>query len=97
MSRPKPTVIFESQDDNNSAIQVCEADAVYAVTYQNKPIMLRKIMNVYQNYPGPKYNKSSFTSPGHAFNLAERLNQMFNTTEFTVMIMQPGRVLNEKR
>ena len=47
------------------------------------------------SYPGPKYKKTSFSNPGHAFNLAERLNKQFNTDEFCVVRMEGGPVVQE--
>ena len=95
MSRPKPTIIFESVDDNMSAYQVCEADAIYAVCYKGRPIKVKTQANIEIPYPGPKYAKTSFPTPGHAFNLAERLNKKFATTDFTVVIMTVGRTISE--
>ena len=44
------------------------------------------------SYPGPKYKKVSFSNPGHARNLAKKLNSMFNTTEFKVYTLTSGAV-----
>lgn len=95
MSRPNPTILLEHVADNYKATQVCEADAVYSVCYRNRPIMLRTHANIEVGYPGFKYSKTNFPSSGHAFNLAERLNRLYNTTDFTVMMMQPIRVIRE--
>lgn len=96
MSRPKPTIILESIDESDRAFWVCLADAIYAVCYQGRPIMVKTQANVSVNYPGPKYAKTSFPSAAHAFNLAERLNERFATTDFTVVIMTAGRTIREK-
>jgi len=96
MSRPKPTVLLEHISDDMRAYQVCEADAIYAVCYQGRPIKIITNANIETNYPGPKYSKTSFPTPGHAFNLAERLNQKFDTSDFTVVIMTIGRTLTEQ-
>ena len=95
MSRPKPNVLLESIDDNMRAYQVCEADAIYAVCYKGRPVKIRTYSNIEIPYPGPKYAKSSFPSSGHAFNLADKLNEKFNTSDFTVVIMTPGRTVKE--
>jgi len=95
MSRPKPNVILESVDDNMRAYQVCEADAIYAVCYKGRPVKIRTYSNIEIPYPGPKYAKSSFPSSGHAFNLAERLNEKFETSDFTVVMMTVGRTISE--
>lgn len=95
MSRPKPTVLLEHVNEEQKATQICESDAIYGVCYRGQPVMVRTIANVEIPYPGPKYAKTSFPNPGHAFNLADRLNKMFNTEEFTVHKMVIGRVLRE--
>lgn len=95
MSRPKPTVVLEDINDANRGYWVCEADAVYAVCYQGRPIKIKTQADVDSSYPGPKYAKTSFPSAAHAFNLAERLNKRFGTDEFTVVIMTVGRTIQE--
>ena len=47
------------------------------------------------SYPGPKYKKVSFSNPGHAFNLAERLNKIFETGGFTVVRLTQGVEVSE--
>lgn len=96
MSRPKPTILLESIDDEMRALQVCEADAVFAVCYKGAPIKIRTFINIEIQYPGPKYAKTSFPSAGHAFNLCDKLNQKFDTTDFTVVMLTTGRTIQEK-
>lgn len=95
MARPKPTIILENVNSKNyKAEQILEAEAIYAVFYQGKPINLRTLSHLI-SYPGPKYKKVSFSNSGHAFNLAERLNKMFKTTDFAVYKLSDGILLNE--
>jgi hypothetical protein len=95
MARPKPTIILEHTDSKTyRSEQVLQADAIYAVFYQGKPINLRSLHSLV-NYPGPKYKKVSFSNSGHAFNLAERLNKTFNCTDFTVVKLSDGEVVDE--
>jgi hypothetical protein len=85
MSRPKPVVLKEYTDKNTYRTeQVLEAEAIWAVFFQGKPFNL-KSFNSLTNYPGPKYKKTSFSNPGHAHNLAERLNTVWKTDEFKVV------------
>lgn len=96
MSRPKPTVLLNHTDPKTyKSEQVLDATGIYAVFYQNKPINLRTL-NSLVNYPGPKYRKVSFSNPGHAFNLAEKLNKLFKTTQFSVVLLTEGKVISEK-
>jgi len=96
MSRPKPTVLLEYIDKKTyRAEQVLDATAIWAVFYNGKPFNL-KSSNSITNYPGPKYKKVSFSNPGHAHNLAKKLNEMFNTDEFKVYMMSSGEVVTEE-
>lgn len=90
MSRPKPKVLLEYTNKNNyKTEQVLEAEAVWAVFYQDRPINL-KTTSIIGQQVGPKYKKVSFSNSGHAFNLAEKLNKMFNTTDFSVYKLFSG-------
>jgi len=90
MSRPKPTVLLEHVNKSTyKSEQVLDSDGIWAVYYNHKPINL-KTQNVLVNYPGPKYKKVSFSNPGHAINLAKKLNKLFNTELFTVIYFNEG-------
>jgi hypothetical protein len=90
MSRPKPTVLLEITNKKTyKTEQVLEADAIWAVFYQDKPINLKTSSIVAQQL-GPKYKKVSFSNAGHAHNLAEKLNKMFNTQDFAVFKLTTG-------
>lgn len=96
MSRPKPTVLLEAVNKQNfKAEQVLQADAIYSVFFQGNPINLRTL-NKLVSYPGPKYKKVSFSNPGHAFNLAERLNNIFKTDGFKVVKLTQGEIIDEQ-
>ncbi len=96
MSRPKPEVILENVNKKTyRSEQVLKAEAIWAVFHQNKPFNL-KSSNVLTNYPGPKYKKVSFSNPGHAHNLAKKLNDLFNSTDFTVVKLTTGEIVTEK-
>ena len=96
MSRPKPKVLLEVTNKKNyKTEQVLEADAIWAVFYQDKPINL-KTNSMLADQIGPKYKKVSFSNSGHAFNLAEKLNKLFNTSDFSVYKLTTGeKILNE--
>lgn len=74
--------------------QVLKAVAIYAVFHEGKPINLRSLHSLI-DYPGPKYKKVSFSNPGHAFNLAEKLNKMFKTDKFGVYMLTEGQPIEE--
>ena len=90
MSRPKPTVLIEVTDKATYKIeQVLASEGVWAVFYNQQPINL-KTSNMLVQYPGPKYKKVSFSNPGHAKNLARKLNTQFRTDKFTVVLLKSG-------
>jgi hypothetical protein len=90
MSRPKPNVLVElTNKQTYKTEQVLASEGVWAVFYNSKPINL-KTANLLVQYPGPKYKKVSFSNPGHARNLAKKLNAQFKTDKFTVVLLQSG-------
>ena len=87
MSRPKPRVLIEHTNKvTYKTEQVLASEGVWAVFYENQPINL-KTSNLLVQYPGPKYKKVSFSNPGHARNLARKLNTQFKTDRFTVVLL----------
>ena len=89
MARPKPNIIIDYVDKKYNSEQILEADAIYAVFYEGKPINIRTL-NTLVNYPGPKYKKVSFSNPGHAENLAKKLNTQHQTDKFGVYLLKTG-------
>lgn len=90
MSRPKPRVLLEHIDPNTLQIdQILEADAIWAVVYKDEPFNLKTS----STQSDSKYKKSSFSNPGHAHNLAARLNTMFKCSDFAVIKLTKGVVV----
>lgn len=90
MSRPKPKILLELTNKKTYKIeQVLEADAIWAVFYQGKPVNL-KTSSVVAQHLGPKYKKVSFSNSGHALNLADKLNKLFNCSDFAVYKLVTG-------
>jgi hypothetical protein len=90
MSRPKPNVLVEQTNKSTyKTEQVLASDGIWAVFYDSKPINL-KTSNMLVQYPGPKYKKVSFSNPGHAINLAKKLNTQFKTDKFSVVLLKAG-------
>jgi hypothetical protein len=93
MSRPKPTVLLEYINKKNyKSEQVLSAEAIWAVFYKQEPFNLKSASSI-TSYPGPKYKKVSFSNPGHAHNLAKKLNQMFNCDDFQVVKLTAGEII----
>ena len=90
MSRPKPTVLLQHSNKSTFKMdEVLAAEGIWAVFYDGKPINL-KSSSLVANYPGPKYKKVSFSNPGHAINLAQRLNKLFRCDDFEVYVLTKG-------
>ena len=93
MSRPKPQVLVElTNKQTYKTEQVLASDGIWAVYFDNKPINL-KTSNYLIQYPGPKYKKVSFSNPGHAINLAKKLNSQFKTDKFSVVLLKEGETI----
>ena len=90
MSRPKPTVLLDHVNKTTyKSEQVLASEGIWAVFYDNQPINL-KTFNVLINYPGPKYKKVSFSNSGHAINLCKKLNTLFKSDKFSVVLLRAG-------
>lgn len=90
MSRPKPSVILEITDKKTfKSEQVLDADGIWAVFYKGKPVNLKTISLAASSF-GPKYKKVSFSNPGHALNLAKKLNKMYGCQDFRVYELSKG-------
>ena len=96
MSSPQPKILLEAINKHSyKSEQVLQAEAIFSVFYQGNPINLR-MLNTLVSYPGPKYKKVSFSNSGHAFNLAARLNKIFDTEDFQVIKLTQGEVVKEE-
>jgi hypothetical protein len=90
MSRPKPTVLLDHVNKTTyRSDQVLSSEGIWAVLYEGRPINL-KTTHTLISYPGPKYRKNSFSNPGHAINLCKKLNILFKTDKFTVVLLKQG-------
>lgn len=97
MARPKPKVLLEIVNKKTYVSeQVLEADAIYAVFYDNRPINIRTI-NLVKEYIGAKYKKMSFSNSGNAFALVNKLNKTFKTDKFTVVKFTVGETIKHEK
>lgn len=96
MSRPKPNVLIEKVDKYTyKSDQILEAEAIWAVFYKGKPFNL-KSQHSLVSYPGAKYKKTSFSNPGHAHNLAKKLNETFHCADFAVYKLFEGILVKDE-
>ena len=94
MSRPKPSILMSRVDSKTfKAEQVLAASAIFAVFLDDQPINLRSVHTTIDL--GPKYKKCSFSNRGHAFNLCSKLNRMFKTDRFSVVMLTRGTTITE--
>jgi hypothetical protein len=90
MARPKPKVLLEFTNKKSyKTEQVLAADAIWAVFYQERPINL-KVTSLIVHQLGAKYRKVSFSNEGHALNLVNKLNKLFNSQDFSVYKLTTG-------
>jgi hypothetical protein len=90
MSRPKPVVLLDYVNKTTyKSEQILSSEGIWSVFYDNQPINL-KTHNILVSYPGPKYKKVSFSNPGHAINLCKKLNVLFKTDKFSVVLLRQG-------
>lgn len=80
MSKSAATIIRET-NLGDKAIQIVFADGMYAVLYEDKPFNLRTLG---KDITSAKYAKTLFVNRGYALAAARRLNNLFNSTQFTV-------------
>ena len=97
MSRPKPNILLEKINrENHKSDQILLSEGIWAVFYDNQPINL-KSLNLLISYPGPKYKKVAFSNPGHAINLAKKLNKQFSTDKFEVILLNQGETIYSEK
>jgi len=97
MSRPKPDIILEKiYRSENRADHIIKSNGIWAVYYDGQPFNLKSQSTLY-SYPGPKYKKIAFSNPGHAINLAKKLNKEFETNLFEVIFLSHGKTVFSQR
>ena len=80
MARPTPNVLLSHTDQDYNEIEILEAENMFVVLYDDKPFNLRTTKYMRDR----TYQRNGFPCQGHATNLAQRLNEIFNTVKFTV-------------
>ena len=82
MVRPKAPVLLQ-QTDGDAEVEIMMAYAVWIVVYQNAAISATR-----RTWAGKgqviKYLRTNFSNRAHAYRLADRLNKMFDTEDFSV-------------
>lgn len=86
--RPSAPVIAEHVSASYVVTHVLEADALYAICYDNQPIGLRKTHALIDT--NAKYPRIAHANPAHAIRMAKKLNALFKTDRFTVRALLPA-------
>ena len=95
MSRPAPKVVLETPSTQKyRTLQIAEAEAIYAVFYEGKPICVKDVITQLNNQV-PKYRKSCFNTKGIAMSFARKMNERFDTDKFAVFLMAPAELITE--
>lgn len=83
MARPKTKTILKTEK-NSIIYEILEVESLYAVVYKDKIFSMR---NTYPtlSHSGTKYPKYVYPTKKVADNLAEKLNDLFDTTDFKVI------------
>lgn len=87
MARPKPEILLTQEVGDGSTWEILKAEAYYAITYKDEPIGIR-ITRASMNGNGHIYRKMTYTNLGNARAQVVRLNHRFNTTDFSIMIIE---------
>jgi hypothetical protein len=95
MARPTPTVLMSITDPQTfKAEEVLRSSAIFAVFLDGEPINLRTSHTAINEIF--KYKKVSFSNPGHAHNLKQKLNHLYKVDRFTVVMLTSGVVVEEE-
>jgi hypothetical protein len=84
MSRPPAKTLLEKNYTEESGIEILAAESLYAVVYKSQPINV-KLKYYFIHGPVSKYSKTVYPNRKPAQNLADKLNQDFDTVDFTVI------------
>ena len=82
MTRPKPHILAEQRIGRTDYyLRIQQGEGHWVVVYDNQPI---NIVRDYYYGDRKKYTRNGFAHPGHAENLARKLNRQFSTDLFSV-------------
>jgi hypothetical protein len=82
MARPGPKILLDKHLDDR-IVEILATDAMWAVCYQGEPVGMRELRWSPSMGRVMEYPKVSYANRGHCINLVEKLNSMFDTTDFT--------------
>ena len=84
MSRRKPILLEQKLDEATwLSHQILTCDKIYVVQYKGEMISYRQVSYLMDS-PGPRYKRTFFTAKCTAVILCNKLNNLFNSNDFTV-------------
>lgn len=85
MARPKTPRICEANITDIDTVQVVNAAQQWAVTYKNQLI---SVVRTRLGTNNPKYLRTNYVTYAPAWNMAQKLNNLFDSTDFDVREIQ---------
>ena len=82
VGRPNKEIILQHMDDNGYSTEILKVKGLWIVTYQGQPIGIRR---TYRMEYSKKYPRTAYNNPAFAYNMMERMNALYNTTDFNVL------------
>ena len=84
MARPKPEIITQHPTEDGGSIEILRSQGVWVLAYQGIPCAVKER---YWLGDGEhiKYPRTGFNNQAHCQRLAEKLNDQFNTTNFSCL------------
>jgi hypothetical protein len=82
VGRPNKEILLTHTDDNGYITEVLKVKGLWVVTYQGEPIGIRR---TYRMEHSMKYPRTAYNNPAFAYNMMERMNALYRTTDFNVI------------
>lgn len=85
MGRPEPKILLNEFKNSTIEVRILSAENYYYVVYKNKPVNILEVDRDPKKYYNKKrYLVNGWAHRGHAERLADKLNALYKTEEFTV-------------
>lgn len=82
MTRPAPSILLKKfHNDMGKTTEIVYAANYYVLLYKGQPVNMRLKSD---DFKVPAYGRTGFANKAHAIRLAESLNEMFKTDDFTI-------------
>ena len=84
MARPSAVILLNKDLPDSGSLEVLHSQGVWVLAYKGVPCAVKER---YYAADGEhiKYPRTGFNNQAHCERLAEKMNKMFNTTNFTCM------------